>query len=233
MGNSVGLDNTTNNPAEAPLNWWGSNTGPNTTGNDTTSANVNTSPWLVLSIAASLGTIGPGGTSTVTASVTGDSSGATHSAAPFFPNGIPIAFGATGGTITPTSAPTQSGVASSTFTSATPATASASVTLDNQTLSTPITIQPLSITQPATPQEIIVGQPYSHSFAATGGAGGFTYAVSTTGGPLPPGLKLDSTTGLLSGTPTTPGTYSFTVTATDLSAPAPARTRRSSSTRRS
>jgi hypothetical protein len=63
VGNFVGLNNGTTTPADAPLNWWGSNTGPNTTGNDTTSGSgsVNTSPWLVLSIAASLGTIGPGG----------------------------------------------------------------------------------------------------------------------------------------------------------------------------
>ena len=143
MGNSVGLNNGTTTAADAPLNWWGSNTGPNTTGNDTTSGSgsVNTSPWLVLSLSASPATIGPGATAVVTANLTKDSGGATHSTAPFFPDQIPIAFGATGGTIAPASVPTISGMASSDFTSSTPGTASASVTLDNQTLSTPITIQ--------------------------------------------------------------------------------------------
>ncbi len=45
----------------------------------------------------------------------------------------------------------------------------------------------------------------------TGGVSPYTYVVS---GARPPGLSLDST-GLLSGTPTTVGTYSFTVTVTD------------------
>jgi parallel beta-helix repeat protein len=98
VDNAVGLNNETTTPAAATLNWWGSNTGPNTTDNDTTSGSVNTGPWLVLSIAASPGTIGPGGlTSSVTASVTTDSNGVTHPTAHFFPDGIPITFGATGG----------------------------------------------------------------------------------------------------------------------------------------
>src|SRR5262249_11705115 len=52
---------------------------------------------------------------------------------------------------------------------------------------------------------------------ATGGVGPYTFAV--TGGALPPGLALDAS-GLLSGTPTQAGTFSFTVQATD-SSPAP------------
>jgi hypothetical protein len=38
---------------------------------------------------------------------------------------------------------------------------------------------------------------------------------------LPPGLVLNPTTGVISGTPTSPGTYNFTVTATDSSLPTP------------
>ena len=141
VGNSVGFDNTTTTPTDATLNWWGINTGPNTTGGDKALGNVSTSPWLVLSLAASPSLITAGGTSTVTASVTSDSSGATHLTAPFFPNGIPIFFGATGGTITPASAPTQSGSASSSFTS-TPSDPSVSATLDNQTVSLTIEVSP-------------------------------------------------------------------------------------------
>ena len=147
VGNSVGLDNTTTTPADATLNWWGINTGPNTTGGDKASGNVSTSPWLVLSLALSPSTITAGGTSTVTASVTSDSSGATHLTAPFFPNGIPIAFGATGGTITPASALTQSGNALSSFISTTVGTATVSATLDNQTVSLSLMVTPPPTTQ--------------------------------------------------------------------------------------
>jgi parallel beta-helix repeat protein len=219
VGNSVGLTNDTTTAADATLNWWGSNTGPDTTGSDTTSGTgtKNTSPWLVLSIAASLGTIGPGGTSGVTASVTTDSSGATHPTAPFFPSGIPIAFGATGGTIAPTSVPTASGTALSSFTATTAAAGTASATLDSQTVMTAITVEAISFPPPPPPPPTPAGVPISVSFAATGGAGGFTYTVSPTGGPLPPGLMLDPATGVVSGTPTTPGTYTFTITATDTS----------------
>src|SRR6478609_2283295 len=59
---------------------------------------------------------------------------------------------------------------------------------------------------------------FSQTFTASLGTGPYTYAV--TGGALPTGLSL-STAGVLSGTPTVPGDYSFTITATD-SAAAPA-----------
>lgn len=54
------------------------------------------------------------------------------------------------------------------------------------------------------------GAPYSQAFTATGGTGPFTYAVT---GALPAGLSLSG--GTVSGTPTVPGSYPITVTATD------------------
>jgi hypothetical protein len=54
--------------------------------------------------------------------------------------------------------------------------------------------------------------PYTTSISASGGTGTITYAVTT--GTLPPGLTL-ATDGTLSGTPTTIGTYDFSVGATD------------------
>jgi hypothetical protein len=216
VGNSVGLDNTTAATVDATLNWWGSNAGPNGTGSDTTSGAATTSPWLVLTALAVPTVIGPGGTAVVTADLTTDSDGATHAAAPFFPENTPIAFSATGGTIAPTSVPTASGMALSTFISTTAGAGTASATLDNQTVTTPITVAAINFPPPQS-SPVTAGRPFSQSFVATGGAGGFIYAVSPTGGQLPPGLTLDSTTGLVSGTPTTPGTFPFTVTATDLS----------------
>ncbi len=69
-----------------------------------------------------------------------------------------------------------------------------------------ILITPLSLPSGA------VGQAYSQTLTAGGGAGPYTYEV--TAGTLPDGTTL-STGGVLSGTPTTLSSYTFTVTATD------------------
>lgn len=57
-----------------------------------------------------------------------------------------------------------------------------------------------------------VGQVVSHQYAQTGGVGTITWSYT---GTLPAGLSLSSTTGILSGTVTTQGTYNWTVIATD------------------
>jgi len=54
---------------------------------------------------------------------------------------------------------------------------------------------------------------YSDQLTVTGGTSPYTWSVSS--GTLPPGLTLGASTGLLSGTPTTAGTYSFTVKVID------------------
>ena len=55
-----------------------------------------------------------------------------------------------------------------------------------------------------------VGVPYSQAFTASGGGGASTYTWSLIQGTLPPGLTF-SAGGTLSGTPTTLGTFGFTV----------------------
>lgn len=57
------------------------------------------------------------------------------------------------------------------------------------------------------------GAAYSQTLAATGGTGSRTWTVSS--GALPPGLSLTATNGVVSGTPTTLGSYEFTVQVTD------------------
>ena len=58
----------------------------------------------------------------------------------------------------------------------------------------------------------VVGTAYSQTFTGTGGTSPYTWSVS--GGTLPTGLTLSSA-GVLGGTPTTTGTFSFTVRITD------------------
>ena len=70
----------------------------------------------------------------------------------------------------------------------------------------------LIITGPSSLPAGFVGVPYSATFAASGGSGtGYMWSI-TSGGPA--GLSL-STAGVLSGTPTTAGTYSITVQVAD------------------
>ena len=69
----------------------------------------------------------------------------------------------------------------------------------------------------APPASAVVGTPYSYTFTATGPPSP-TFTVSS--GSLPAGLSLDPVTGVLSGTPTTGGTATFTVTASNGKAPA-------------
>jgi hypothetical protein len=59
---------------------------------------------------------------------------------------------------------------------------------------------------------------YSQTIAATGGT--LPYHWSVTSGTLPAGLALNASAGAISGTPTTAGTLTFTVQATDSSSPA-------------
>ncbi|HEV2288638.1 MAG TPA: putative Ig domain-containing protein [Candidatus Acidoferrales bacterium] len=59
------------------------------------------------------------------------------------------------------------------------------------------------------------GSPYNFPFAAVGGVPPVTWSIIA--GSLPPGLSLAPTTGQVSGTPTTQGSFGFTLQATDSS----------------
>ncbi|MBZ0241508.1 MAG: Ig domain-containing protein, partial [Cutibacterium acnes] len=70
------------------------------------------------------------------------------------------------------------------------------------------------IVTPATLPDGVVGVAYTQTIGATGGSGSYV-DFDVPPGTLPPPLTLDPVTGVLSGTPNTVGTFSFTITVTD------------------
>jgi len=72
---------------------------------------------------------------------------------------------------------------------------------------TTVTVNPATL--PNATQDVAYGP---HTITAVGGVGAYTF--STVPADLPPGMNLTSG-GVISGTPTTPGVFNFTITATD------------------
>jgi len=101
----------------------------------------------------------------------------------------------------------------------------AAVTLDTNVITQPtgcadasttvVSTSP-TITSQAPTATAVVGTPYNSTITASGTPSA-TYTV--TSGTLPAGLSLNPTTGAITGTPTTPGSYTFTVTASNGTAP--------------
>jgi hypothetical protein len=75
---------------------------------------------------------------------------------------------------------------------------------------------PLSITSTSMSNGI-TGTAYSSAIASSGGVPPLTWSVPP--GTLPPGLELNTSSGLISGTPTTAGVYKFFPTVTDSAIP--------------
>jgi hypothetical protein len=114
-----------------------------------------------------------------------------------------------GGTLTYT--PTAGYVGSDTFTIQVSDGSASATRQINVTVSAPtVTVNALTLNAMA------VGTAFtSQSFSGAGGYGAYTYSVSA--GALPAGLSLNTSTGALTGTPTSAGAYSFTIQATDSS----------------
>jgi uncharacterized protein (TIGR03437 family) len=101
---------------------------------------------------------------------------------------------------------------------AAPGTASVAVTNPGGAFSdgAPFTVNPqgtLSITIGSPLPPGAAGVAYSQSLAATGGVSPFNWSIVA--GALPPGISLTANGGAVSGVPTMPGTYSFTIQVRD------------------
>ena len=75
-------------------------------------------------------------------------------------------------------------------------------------------VPPITLS-PSTLGTLTVGVPVNQTITPSGGSGVSPYAFSISAGTLPAGLNLSSTTGVLSGTPTAGGSYSFTISVHD------------------
>ncbi len=75
---------------------------------------------------------------------------------------------------------------------------------------------PLAISTTVLPQSV-AGTPYTATLAVTGGTPAYSWSLVS--GQLPTGLTLSANTGVISGIPTTAGTYSFVIAVADSSSP--------------
>lgn len=124
----------------ATNNWWGSNADPSSR----VFGSVTVDPWLVLTITADPTSVMVGGESTITADLLHNSNG--ESVSGHVPNGIPITFTASNGTINPVSSALINSQATSIFTANTLDIANITATVDNQTVSTNINVLQASTT---------------------------------------------------------------------------------------
>ncbi|WP_124983141.1 putative Ig domain-containing protein [Ralstonia solanacearum] len=154
------------------------------------------------------GTVGTAYSQSV-ASASGGTSPYTYAlASGSLPPGLSLS---TGGTLSGT--PTSSGSFSFAITATDSSTGTGPFSATSGTLSLTVSAPTVTLS-PSSLTSATVGAASSQSVSASGGTSPYTYAI--TAGALPGGMSLSSA-GVLSGTPTAGGSFSFTVTATDSS----------------
>ncbi|MBL8212194.1 MAG: cadherin-like domain-containing protein [Bryobacterales bacterium] len=122
------------------------------------------------------------------------------------------------GSVQPVSATANSGFAFNGWTGpvANALSAATTVTMNAPASVTANFVTALSATCPSATQGNI-GTAYSSGVTATGGTAGYSYSLAS--GTLPPPLTLAPGTGVISGTPTTKGTYNFGILVQDSTSP--------------
>jgi parallel beta-helix repeat protein len=188
------VTNDATDVVNAQNNWFGCNAGPNTAcgGAVTTfpGSTLVTTPFLVLSIAASPTAITIGGTSSVTADLNHNSAGVDVSGLGHVPDVTPIAFTATGGTLTtPTPTHTTNGAATVTFTGTAVGTGTVTATVDAQPVTANITVgaaaSTVTLTSSVNPSNF--GSPVTFTATVPAGATGtvqFTIDGVASGSPV-------------------------------------------------
>jgi len=159
---TAGLDaNGAVGTVDAMNNWWGCNTGPNTTGCDSVSgAGVNPNPWLTLRITRdpAVASTEPGSSFAIVADLVINSNATDTSASGTVQNGTAIAFAVnptSGGTIAPASGGTTAGRLTATFIAGASGCPVVSATSDDQTVSTSVCIN----TPPPSPSPSVSPSP--------------------------------------------------------------------------
>ncbi len=182
---SFGLINAITN------NWWGCNGGPGASGCDTVffdtadgGSGFTFNPWLVLSINAGSTQVDASATTGLTADLTHNSSGGSGFSVP---DGTPVSFGATLGTISGASSTLTNGTGAATFNAGTTAGAgSGTTTVDNQTASVTIDVVGGTSTSAAV-DDAGTSSPWSGTETAGASAYGTANVTPGGGGPTPTG----------------------------------------------
>lgn len=136
---NLGSDIYNSNIADAELNWWGDNSNPST---KIGGFEFEVTNWLILTLTAYPDKMSTGNTSHITADLTHDSSGGVHNPAlGHLPDGIPVLFTTTLGSII-SNALTSNGAAVVTLNGGLiPGIAVVNAAVDNQTVTTNVNIQ--------------------------------------------------------------------------------------------